>query len=189
MALMKNTKIYMYIVVAAFAFSACAKRDSEFAARKNASGASFVNDQQAAAADQAAAANGYVTDILKVLSPTQTSTGALSVTSQIKVNNNTYQIVTTHPQVNAVSSTTANFDGANFEVAGICGSDICNPYYLIINITRNSQRIKQTAMKKYFYYTNQSSSQDLIMSLGANEFMTIEAARNALDQAVVDSGN
>jgi hypothetical protein len=186
---MKNTKIYIYIVVAAFAFSACAKRDSEFAARKNAAGASYVNDQQAAAADQAAAANGYVTDILKILSPTQASTGALSVTSQIKVNNNVYQIVTTHSQVNTVSSTSAMFDGANFEVGGICGSDLCNPYYLVVNITRNGQPVKQTAMKKYFYYTDQNSNQDLIMSLGPNEFMSIQDVKTTLDQAVVNSGN
>ncbi len=189
MGLFKNSKIYIYIVVAAFALSACAKKDSEFAARKNAAGASYVNDQQAAAADQAAAASGYVTDILKILNPVQASTGALSVTSQIKVNNNTYQVVTTHSKVNAISSTTASFDGANFEVAGICGSDICNPYYLVINITRNGQKIKQTAMKKYFFYTDQNSSQDLIMSLGADEFMTIEAARASLDQAAPGTGN
>jgi hypothetical protein len=187
---MKKMKIYMYIIIAAVAFSGCAKRDSEFAARKNAAGAAYVNDQQAAAADQAAAASGYVTDILKVLNPVQSSAGALSVTSQIQVNNNTYQIVTTHPQVNVVSSTSATLDGANFEVAGICGSNICNPYYLIIGITRNGQRIKQTAMKKYFFADpNQNYNQDLVMSLGANEFLTIEAARTALDQAVVNSGN
>jgi hypothetical protein len=182
---MKNTKIYMYIIVAALALSACAKRDSEFAARKNAAGAKYVNDQQAAAADQAAAASGYVTDIQKILTPTQTSAGNLAVTSQVKVNNTVYQIVTTHYQVNVASSTTATFDGANFEVVGICGSDVCSPYYLIINITRNGQKIKQTAMKKYFSYTDENSSRDLIMSLGANEFVTIEGARNALDQAVV----
>ncbi|MGZ3795221.1 MAG: hypothetical protein ACXVB1_02590 [Pseudobdellovibrionaceae bacterium] len=189
MLLMKNIKTYLYIVVAAFAISACAKRDSEFAARKNAAGAAYVNDQQAAAADQAAAATGYVTDILQIQSPVQTSTGALSVTSQIKVNNNVYQIVTTHSQVNTASSTSTMFAGANFEVAGICGSDICNPYYLVINITRNGQRIKQTAMKKYFYYVDQNSTQDLIISLGANEFMSIESLRATLDQAVVNTGN
>lgn len=176
-------------MIAAMAVSACAKRDSEFSARKNAAGASYVNDQQAAAADQAAAASGYVTDILKIMNPMQTSTGSLSVTSQIRVNNNAYQIVTTHSNVNTVSSTMANFDGANFEVAGICGSDVCNPYYLVINISRNGQPIKQTAMKKYFYYVDQNSSQDLIMSLGPTEFMSIENLKIALDQAVVNTGN
>lgn len=184
MGFMKNTKVYLYIVVAAFALSACAKRDSEFAARKNGAGAPIVNGQQAANADAAAEANGYKVDIMGIQAPVQ-SGGGLSVTSTISVNNKNYQIVTTHYQVATVSSTTATFDGATFQVSGVCGSEVCSPYYLVIEISRNGQRIKQTAMRKYFFYTNASSNQDLAMSLGANEFMSIQDIINTFDQAVV----
>jgi len=185
MGFTKNAKIYLYIAVAALALSACAKRDSEFAARKNGAGAPIVNGQQAANADAAAEAAGYKVDIMDIKTPVQSGNG-LSVTSTISVNDKNYQINTTHPQVGQVSSTTANFDGASFKVSGVCGSETCSPYYLVIEISRGGQRIKQTAMRKYFYYTNANSSRDMAMSLGANEFMTIQEIINAFDQAVVE---
>lgn len=185
MGIMKNAKIYLYIVVAAMALSACAKKDSEFAARKNGAGAPIVNGQQAAAADAAAEANGYKVDIMGIRNPVQAG-GGLSVSSVISVNNKNYEITTTHYQVGAISATTANFDGATFEVSGVCGSEVCSPYYLVINISRNGQRIKQTAMRKYFFYTNPSSQRDLALSLGANEFMSVQDIINAFDKAVVE---
>lgn len=189
MALTKNIRVYIYILVAAVALSACAKRDSDFKARKNAAGGVYVNGNQGLAADNAAAAAGYNTDILAIQPPQSNSNGALSVTSYIKVNNNNYQVVTTHTQALAISKTNQNFDGANFEVNGVCGTDTCSPYYLVINITRNGQQIKQTAMKKFFYYTGADSSQDLVMSLGAGEFLSVQDAVKALDSAVVEVDN
>lgn len=185
MAFLKNTKVYLYIVVAAFALAACAKRDSSFAARKNAAGATYVNGQQAANADANAAALGYQTDIQSVQNPVSAPNGGISVTSVISVNAKSYQVVTTHYQVNAVSSTTATFDGATFQVSGVCANNSCSPYYLIINITRNGQNIKQTAMKKYFYYDPSITTQDLVLSLGPTEFVSVQGAIQTLDQAVV----
>jgi len=184
MGIVKNAKIYLYIVVAAFALSACAKRDSDFAARKNGAGAPIVNGQQAANADAAAAAAGYNVDIMKIQNPVQSGNG-LSVISTVSVNSKQYQIQTTHYQTGQISSTSQSFDGATFEVSGVCGSDTCSPYYLVISITRNNQRIKQMAMRKYFTYTGEVSTRDLAMSLGANEFMTMQDIINTFDQAVV----
>jgi hypothetical protein len=185
MGFMKNAKVYLYIVAAAVALSACAKRDNDLAARRNGAGAPIVNGQQAANADAAAAAAGYNVDIMGIQTPVQ-SGGGLSVTSTVSVNSKNYQINTTHYQEGQVSSTTATFDGANFQVSGVCGSSTCSPYYLVIEITRNGQRIKQTAMRKYFYYTGANSNRDMAMSMGANEFMTIQDIINAFDQAVVE---
>jgi hypothetical protein len=184
MGFMKSAKVYLYILAAAVALSACAKRDSEFAARKNGAGAPIVNGQQAANADAAAAAAGYSVDIMGIQQPIQNG-GGLSVTSTISVNNKNYQINTTHYAIGQVSSTSANFDGATFQVSGVCGSETCSPYYLVIEITRNGQRIKQMAMRKYFYYSNANSNRDMAMSLGANEFMSIQDIINTFDQAVV----
>lgn len=188
MGFMKNAKVYLYILAAAVALSACAKRDNEFAARKNGAGAPIVNGQQAANADAAAAAAGYTVDIMGIQQPVQ-SGGGLSVTSTISVNSKNYQINTTHYQIGQVSTTSATFDGATFQVSGVCGSETCSPYYLVIEISRvvngGNQRIKQMAMRKYFYYTNANSSRDMAMSLGANEFMSIQDIINTFDQAVV----
>jgi hypothetical protein len=184
MGFMKNSKVYLYILSAAVALTACAKRDNEFAARKNGAGAPIVNGQQADNADAAAAAAGYTVDILGIQQPVQ-SGGGLSVTSTISVNSKSYQINTTHYSIGQVSTTTATFDGANFQVSGVCGSETCSPYYLVIEITRNGQRINQKAMRKYFYYTNANSSRDMALSLGANEFMSIQDIINTFDQAVV----
>lgn len=184
MGFTKNAKVYLYIVVAALALTACAKRDNEFAARKNGAGAPIVNGQQAANADAAAEAAGYKVDIMAIQPPVQAGSG-VSVTSTISVNNKNYQINTTHNSVGQVSQTSGAFDGANFQVSGVCGSDTCSPYYLVIEITRNGQRIKQTAMRKYFFYTGANSNRDMAMSLGANEFMSIQDIINTFDQAVV----
>jgi hypothetical protein len=186
MGITKNMRVFLYITVAALALSACAKRDnSALAARKNAAGATNVGGAQSDAADAAAAAAGYNTDILVIQQP-QMVGNALTVTSYIKVNNNNYKIVTTHNSVNTVSKTQQTFDGANFEVNGVCPNANCSPYYLVINITRSNQQIKQTAMKKFFYYTDASSSQDLFLSRGAGEFLSVQDAITTLDSAVVD---
>lgn len=181
MAFTKNFKIYMYIAATALLITACAKRDSEFAARKNAAGANYINDKQSAAADANAIANGVDTDIQQIQNPVATSNGGLSVSSLIRVNTQVYQVVTTHFSAGTISSTSANLNGATFDISGVCGSDVCNPYYLVVSISRNGQRIKQTAMKKYFFYTNAQSSQDLIMSLGPNEFMQVQDLIHTLD--------
>ncbi|WP_413291544.1 hypothetical protein [Bdellovibrio sp. HCB337] len=185
MSLTKNFRFYTYILVAALALTACAKRESGYKARRNASGATYTDGARGEAADAAAAAMGYNTDILGVMQP-QSANSALSVTSYIRVNANNYQVVTTHYQALAISKTVQNFDGATFEVNGVCANNNCNPYYLIVNITRGGQQIKQTAMKKYFYYTGAESGQDLILSRGAGEFVSVQDAINELESAVIE---
>ncbi len=184
MGFMKNAKIYLYILAVSVSLTACAKRDSEFAARKNGAGAPIVNGEQAANADAAAAAAGYTVDIMGIQPPVWNN-GMYTVSSQISVNNKNYQIDTSHSTPGQVSSTSANFDGATFQVSGVCGSEVCSPYYLVVEITRGNQRIKQMAMRKYFYYTNTNSVRDMAMSLGANEFMSIQDIINTFDRAVV----
>lgn len=188
MAFTKNFRTMIFIVAAAVAFTACAKRKSGYSGRTNAAGARYTDGARGEAADAAAAAMGYNTDILGITAPQAVGSGALSVTSYIKVNANNYQIVTTHTQPLAVSTTMQAFDGANFEVNGVCANVNCNPYYLVINITRGGQQIKQTAMKKFFYYSGSSSSQDLILSRGAGDFVSVQQAINELDSAVIDEG-
>jgi len=184
MGFTKNMRVFLYITVAALALSGCAKRDnSALKARTNGAGAAAAGGAQTDAADAAAAAAGYDTDILLIQQP-QMVGNALSVSSYIKVNANNYKVVTTHNSVNTVSKTQQVFDGANFEVNGVCPNENCSPYYLIINITRNNQQIKQTAMKKHFYYTGAESSQDLFLSRGVGEFLSIQDAISTLDSAV-----
>lgn len=186
MAFMKSAKIGVSLLLATLTLVACAKRDSGLAARRNGAGAAYVNGQQAAEAEAAAAASGYQTDIMKVERSALSANGTYSINSEIKVNDTRYQVTTTHSQVGVVSSTSANFAGATFEVSGVCGSDTCSPYFLVINITRNGQRVLQTSMKKNFDYTGPDSTQDLVMSLGPNEFLSIQDIVNTLSQAVVE---
>lgn len=186
MAFMKYAKIYGALVVLAFTLMACAKRDSEFAARRNAAGAAYVNGDQAAAAEANAAANGYKTDILEIATPVYKS-GIYEVTSTVRVNDVNYRIVTTHSQPGIISETRADFAGANYAVSGVCGDDQCTFYFLVINITRNGQPILQTAMKKNFYYSGTSSSYDLALSKGPNEFLSTQDIVNTLSQSVVES--
>lgn len=182
MAIMAKKHIYIFILAAALAITACAKRDSEFRARKNAAGATLVDTPRTDAANAAAAAAGYDTDILGILQP-QVAGNALRVTSYLRVNATTYQVMTTHSAVGTISQAQQYLEGANFEVNGVCATEHCNPYYLIINITRNGQQIKQTAMKKFFWYVDANSSQDLILSRGPGEFLSVQSAISLLDQS------
>jgi len=185
---LNRLRIYFYILGAALVLSACAKRDSEFKARKNASGATYVG-VHSEAADAAAAAAGYDTDILAVTQP-QTIAGGVSVMSYLKVNTYNYKVTTTHTSVGTVSTVRQNLNGADFEINAVCATAECNPYYLVINITRGGQPIKQTAMKKYFWYSGSAdSSQDLIMSNGPGEFLPVQSAIATLDQYRGESVN
>jgi len=187
MALTKNFRVYLFCFVAALAISACAKKDSDFKARKNAAGATDVSPNASQRADQAAAAAGYVTDILLIQTPVSTGAG-LSVTSYVSVNNSDYQITTTHTNYGTTSAAgatvTQNFSGADFQITGICSNQYCSPYYLIINITRGGQPVKQTAEKKFFYYSGDASQQDLFLSRGPSEFMTVDQIINTLDAGI-----
>lgn len=185
---LNRLRIYLYVFMAALALSACAKRDSEFKARKNASGATYVG-VRSEAADAAAAAAGYDTDILAVSQPQAIANG-LSVSSYLKVNTSNYKVTTTHTSVGTISTLRQNLNGADFEINAVCATAECNPYYLVINITRGGQQIKQTAMKKYFWYSGSAdSSQDLIMSNGPGEFVPVQTAISTLDQYRADSVN
>ncbi|MBC7371508.1 MAG: hypothetical protein H7326_08085 [Bdellovibrionaceae bacterium] len=153
MSLNKYFRISSLCLVAALAFTACAKKNNDLAARKNAAGASAVDANTTAAADAQAAAMGYDTEFMKINNPTSNG-GSLSVVSRIRVGNNLYDITTMHNTYGegsqpAVANQTIGT--ASFQVSAVCGTQSCNPYYLMINITANGAQVKQMAMMKFFY--------------------------------------
>lgn len=188
MAFSKNLRVYTLIVIAAFALVACAKRDSDFKARKNALGATDVGGDRSLNADNLAKQMGYDVDVLTIQAPYMHGSGVLAVDSYLKVNATAYKVTTTHAQVGVDSQTSGRFDGADFNIVGRCSNQNCNPYYLVFTITRNGQQIKQTAVKKFFYYTNPDSSSDIFMSIEAGQFMSPSQAMQALDQASAQQG-
>lgn len=188
MAFTKNFRVYAFIVVAALALAGCAKRDSDFKARKNALGATDVGGNRSQAADDMAKQMGYDVDILTIQAPYMGNNGTLSVDSYLKVNATAYKVTTSHGQVGMDSQTSGHFDGADFHIVGRCATQNCNPYYLVLSITRNGQQIKQTAVKKFFYYTSTESTNDIFMSIGAGQFMSPTQAMQALDQAATQQG-
>ena len=185
MALNKYFRISALCLVAALAFSACAKKNNDLAARRNAAGAAATDAPATAQADAQAAAMGYDTEFMKISNPTQVANGALSIVSRIRVGNSFYDINTSHTTYGegsqpAVASKVLG--NASFQVSAVCGTENCNPYYIVINITANGAPVKQMAMMKFFYGEGAGTEGDIYYS--RNQFMTFPQAIQELKGGV-----
>jgi hypothetical protein len=185
MSLAKYSRISIFCLVAALAFTACAKKNNDVTARRNQTGARDANTAVGQAADDQAKARGYDVQFVNFTAPVA-SGSALSVTTRISLNNANYDITTMHygyGNGSAPATASQSLSGANFAVNAVCSNEYCNPYYIVINITANGSEIKQMGELKYFYYTGTSSQSDVFFSKPPGQFVSLQQAMNELAAA------
>lgn len=180
MSFTKSIRVMFVILIGAAALVSCAKKDSDFKGRKNAAGANLVgsaaaNDRAAAAA----AASGYVPDIMAINPPQFTAQG-VTVTSQIKVNTSLFNISITNTAINQLASVSgATVGDLMLEASGQCADAGCAVYYLQLKFSRANQPVEQIVMKKFF--GNADGSNDFYITRGPSEFMSFLDAKALLD--------
>ncbi|WP_413567978.1 hypothetical protein ACLWBD_09085 [Bdellovibrio sp. HCB117] len=152
---MKDAKflIITLLAVAAMSLSACAKKDSEFAARyqRNKMGATVVDGAKTQAAGEQAAAQGLEADVVNVTRhwTPEGQPGPRVVISTILVNNQEVPVTTVHSGTEQVNG---RVDIAGYVVAfhAMCGNATCNPYYATMEVYQNNRMIIQEGVRVFF---------------------------------------
>ncbi|WP_295899269.1 hypothetical protein [uncultured Bdellovibrio sp.] len=152
---MKNFK-FLFIALlatAAMTMSACAKKDSEFAARyaKNKLGASVADGPKTQEAGERAEAQGLLADVVDIqryFTP-EGQPGPRVVMAKILINNQEMPVTTHHWGTETVEG---RVDVAGFTVVfhAMCGTVDCQPYYASMEIYKNNQMVIQEGVRKYF---------------------------------------
>ncbi|RYE97972.1 MAG: hypothetical protein EOO77_38070 [Oxalobacteraceae bacterium] len=151
-------------MVAALALGACAKKNNDLAARRNAAGAAATNTPVTQAADAYAQQMGYNLDIQGIAKPVSNGSG-LTIVTRIIVNNNYYDVSTMHNTYGEGSqpAMTNNMQVGNVSIQAqaVCATQSCSPYYIMINVTANGAPVKQMAMMKFFYQEGAGTENDI----------------------------
>jgi hypothetical protein len=150
---MKLSKSIFTVAVIALALSACAKKDSEFAARYavNAAGASGVDAGSSGEADKEAIAAGVSQfDVLNVTN--NGSSNGQVITALLIVNGKQKTVSTTHNTLQLHTGSDQADGGFRIVYNVVCGSQACNPVYIAAEIYRGNESvaIKQVGYRKYF---------------------------------------
>jgi len=156
---MKDFKYLLIILSAsvALAMTACAKKDSEFAARyaRNKMGANVADGKKTQEAGEQAAAQGLDADVVDIqkhfAAPGQP--GPNIVTALILINNQQMPVTTSHTGTEIVNGS-VNTNGFTIVYHAMCGTVDCNPYYVSMEIYRNNQMVIQEGLRKYFEKTS-----------------------------------
>lgn len=188
MAVAKSFRVMFMLVAATVALSACAKKDSEFKGRKNASGAKYAGDPaQNAAADAAAAALGITSlDIIKTDDPVLVAQGKVRIHSEVEINKELYDISLDHTSINQPATVSGQVGPLTLTATGICITQNCSPYYLMLNFSRGNQEAKQMVLKKFFFYGGPATEDDYIIQRAGGKFETLQSAINILNQGAVE---
>lgn len=141
------------LATAAFTMSACAKKDSEFAARyaKNKMGASVADGKKTQEAGERAQAQGLladVVDIKKYFVP-EGQPGPRVVMAKILINDQEMPVTTHHWGTEKVEGR-VDVNGFTVVYHAMCGTVDCNPYYAAMEIYKNNQMVIQEGVRKYF---------------------------------------
>lgn len=150
---MKNIRL-LSLLILAVALSACAKRDSEFAARyaKNRAGAQVVDGPKAEAAGEQAAAVGIEADIVgveKYFSDMATSYGPYIIRATLLLNSSQVPITMSHTGLTKVEGVTT-IEGYTVVFRAICLNTACEPYYSSMEVYQNNVLQIQVGLKKHF---------------------------------------
>lgn len=148
--MLKRVSLLLLMV---FMVSACAKKNSEFAARyaKNKMGASVADGVKTQEAGEMAAAYGLeadVVDIRRYFVPVG-QPGPRVVMSKILINDQEIPVTTSH---NGTEIVDGKVNVGNYLVVfhAMCGTVDCNPYYASLTIYQNNQMLIQEGVRKYF---------------------------------------
>jgi hypothetical protein len=135
---------------------ACAKKDSDFAAKyaKNAAGGSAINADAAGNADEVAKTNGISLDVLQL---NKSANGSEQViTSVLIVNQKQIPVTTRHNAGLQVSRGSTQIDGFTVVYNAVCGNQACDPVYITAEAYKpgNNSAIIQLGYRKYFSVQN-----------------------------------
>lgn len=158
---MSKIKILLITLLAAtLGLSACAKKNSEFAARyaKNKMGADVADGAKTQVAGELAAAQGLEADIVNIQRhwTPEGQPGPRVVISTILINNQEMPVTTSHGGTEVVEGR-VDINGYTVVFHAMCGSTTCNPYYAAMEVYQNNKLIIQEGVRKYF---EQSSAED-----------------------------
>lgn len=141
------------LATAAFTMTACAKKDSEFAARyaKNKMGASVADGANTQEAGERAEAQGLLADVVGITKyfAAAGQPGPNVVMAKILINNQEMPVTTHHWGTEMVEGR-VDVNGFTVVLHAMCGTTDCNPYYASMEIYKNSQMVIQEGVRKYF---------------------------------------
>lgn len=151
---MKDYKIlFIALTAVALTMSACAKKNSEFAARyaKNRMGAEVADGVKTQAAGEQAEAQGLLADIVNIQRywTPESQPGPRVVMSTILINDQEMPVTTSHVGTEIVEGR-VDVNGFTVVFHAMCGSVTCNPYYASMEIYQNNKMIIQEGVRKYF---------------------------------------
>ncbi len=152
---MTSAKAYRVLMIPALlamlALSACAKKDSDFAARyaKNAAGATVKDQAAAVAAGESAALNGLQSADVVMVQKSATGSATKTVTSQIVINGQQVPVTTTHT-ANETREGTVEIAGFLVQFHAMCANTACDPYFAAMEVYKNGQLILQEGLRINF---------------------------------------
>lgn len=185
---LKNFKsvFVLFAVASIMIFTACAKKDSDFAARyaKNKLGATAVDGEKTLEASDQAAAQGVEADVVSLQRYWTPSgqPGPRVVMATILVNNQQVPVTTSHVGTEVAEG---SLNVGNYRVVfhAMCANETCNPYYAALEVydnTQNQKMIIQEGVRKYFDVTS-SDQKDLYQWFTPNKALPFIVNSNAFD--------
>ncbi|KYG63935.1 hypothetical protein AZI86_14075 [Bdellovibrio bacteriovorus] len=147
---MKSFKPFTAVLIAALALSACAKKDSDFAAKykTNKMGAEATNVEETAAADQVALGEGIDIDIVKIDRALNGSEKVM--TSVVAINNYQFSLTTRHAALELRTGTMNVGNNVRIDAAAVCANANCTAYYVLVNAYKDNKLVIQEGVRKYF---------------------------------------
>jgi hypothetical protein len=145
----------------ALVFSACAKKDSEYASKyKSRSGAQVADGEASDQAAEDAAVQNVLLDIVQV--ERQASGSTMVITSLILLNNQQVPVTTRHTVTSDATAQqkitgTTQIAGVNVVYNAVCTNARCEPVYISAEAYKgaaNSQPTLEIGMRKYFEAAN-----------------------------------
>ncbi|WII71030.1 hypothetical protein QJS83_11210 [Bdellovibrio sp. 22V] len=175
---MKDAKFLFIVLMCATALglTACAKQNSEFAARyaRNKMGAQVADGKKTQAAGERAAAQGLQADVVGIeryWTP-EGQPGPRVVISKILINDREMP-VTTHHFGTEIAEGQVEVNGYTVVFHAMCGrSEDCNPYYAALEVYQNGKMVIQEGVRKYFEKTS-ANDKDLYQWFQPNEALPL----------------
>lgn len=148
-----NYFLISFVAAVSLTMSACAKKNSEFAARyaKNKMGASVADGVKTQEAGERAESQGLLADIVdiqKYFVP-QGQAGPRFVTAKILINNQEMPVTTNHNGTEVVEGR-VDVNGYTVVYHAVCANTDCNPYYASMEIYKDNKMVIQEGVRKYF---------------------------------------
>lgn len=184
---MKNLKLIFLSILVVTMSAACAKKDSEFAARyaKNRMGAEVADGKRTQEAGEHAEALGVTADLVDIALQSQNWETA-AVRSVILLNDKQMAVTTQHTYNSGnVSEGTVEKDGYQIGFRGYCAASaamICARYYASLEIYKDGALVIQEGVLKSF-----EGGRDMYQWNKPDAVMTFQQLINLLDDAAAQA--